>query len=62
MEPEAPVENNIVANDIDTTQINDEAPKSAPPAIPAEGPILGPAITEDVASVTKVIFITLLFL
>ncbi|XP_043266865.1 A-kinase anchor protein 200-like [Venturia canescens] len=57
-EIEAPVENNVnAAEDISTTEVNDEAPMSPPPAVPAEAPapILGPAITEDVASVTKAI-------
>ncbi|XP_025988460.1 nascent polypeptide-associated complex subunit alpha, muscle-specific form [Solenopsis invicta] len=56
-EVKAPVENNI-AHDVSTTENVDEAPKVAPPAIPIETPAsppTAPAITEDVASVTKAI-------
>lgn len=35
--------------------ISDEAPKNPPPAVPVETIQIAPAITEDVASVTKVI-------
>lgn len=57
-EPEAPVENNVSANEVSTTESADEAPKVPPPAVPVEvtvAPALAPVITEDVASVTKVI-------
>ncbi|KAG7213408.1 hypothetical protein KM043_002693 [Ampulex compressa] len=53
----APVENNV-AHDVSTTESLDEAPKVAPPAVPTEAPVAPPsvpAITEDVASVTKAI-------
>ncbi|XP_033231434.1 A-kinase anchor protein 200-like [Belonocnema kinseyi] len=58
-EPEAPVENNVSANEVSTTESAvDDAPKSPPPAVPVEvsvSPAPAPVITEDVASVTKVI-------
>ncbi|XP_051170153.1 A-kinase anchor protein 200-like [Leptopilina boulardi] len=57
-EPEAPVENNVSANEVSTTESADEAPKVPPPAVPVEvtvAPALAPVITEDVASVTKAI-------
>lgn len=34
--------------------ISDDVPKSPPPAVPQEAVQTAPAITEDVASVTKV--------
>lgn len=58
-EPEAPVENNVPANEVCTTESADEAPKVPPPAVPVEvsvAPAPAPVITEDVASVTKVNF------
>ena len=60
-EPQAPIENNVSANEISTTESTDDAPKSPPPAVPVEvsvSPAPAPVITEDVASVTKVIILT----
>lgn len=56
---EAPLENNV-AHDNSTTESSDreEIPKVTPPAVPAEvpaNPPSAPAITEDVASVAKVL-------
>lgn len=58
-EVEIPVVEKAVTHEVDTTENNiEEAPKMAPPAIPIEvpaSPPSAPAITEDVASVTKAI-------
>ncbi|XP_014610570.1 PREDICTED: putative protein TPRXL isoform X1 [Polistes canadensis] len=56
---EIPVVEKAVTHEVGTTENNiEEAPKVAPPAIPIEvpaSPPSAPAITEDVASVTKAI-------
>ncbi|XP_011500334.1 PREDICTED: proteoglycan 4-like isoform X1 [Ceratosolen solmsi marchali] len=57
-EPAPVLENNLAAkNEILPMEngVADEAPKSPPPAVPVEAPQTAPAITEDVASVTKAI-------
>lgn len=57
-EPEAAavVANNVPKTEVTENGIADDAPKSAPPAVPADNIQAAPAITEDVTSVTKVHF------